>query len=113
VWLAVDYSLTKRENRNLEVRLDQLEANYDAARDRIDEFAEAQQRTEAALERIESENAATAAEIKDAVDQLHLEDVEALAAAGASDAAGDLLNRRYRDLQRVLDAATGGAATGP
>jgi len=112
IFWYMDYTGTKRENADLKTRIEQAEADYSAAKTRIDEFVSAQAKFEADLEAIRQSSIAIRAQVRDALKGLSAADIQREFEANPLEAES-ALNKRIAALWRMFDRTTSRSAPDP
>lgn len=108
-WWYFDYTGTKRENAELKAKVEQVEANYKAAKTRIDEFAAAQIEFDADLEEIRQSSIAIRGQVRQALKGLSALEIEREFETDPVEAE-IALNKRIADLWRMFEHVTSNSA---
>lgn len=107
-WWYFDYTGTKRENADLKAKVEQVEANYNAAKTRIDEFAVAQEKFDADLEAVRQSSIQIRGQVREALKGLSAAEIERDFETDPVEAER-ALNRRLDALWSMFERVTGGA----
>ena len=108
-WGYFDYTGTKRENADLRAKVEQVEANYVAAKTRIDDFVLAQEKFDADLEKLRQSSIQIRGQVRDALKGLKAAEIENEFANDPSGAEA-ALNRRVADLFSMFESVTNSRA---
>lgn len=102
-----DYTGTKRENADLKAKVEQVEANFNAAKTRIDEFAAAQEKFDADLEAVRQSSIQIRGQVREALKGLTAAEIENEYRDDPVEAEG-ALRKRLDALWRMFERRTGG-----